>query len=270
MADSAVLYYLPLSHYCVSVERMLAFKQIPARRVYAAYHDRQELLRRTGQDYVPTLIWKGQAVTWTEIPEFLDRLRPNPPLLPAGQEGLARTLENWGHQVLEERVWRAVVTQAPKVLRSDEERWVFEEMQTRARGPWKVLAARRPEFVKEMLEYFEFVEGMVRVGSGCSTVPRSRILVSTAVFPRGLRSGNGSRVGSAPSARGPPGSRRSRPLPGRVTRGGRSRRPGPRSRGSGAIRHSEACSPSDHTGTGRPRPSRRQRPGSTHSPGSGS
>ena len=162
MADSAVLYYLPLSHYCVSVERMLAFKQIPARRVYAAYHDRQELLRRTGQDYVPTLIWKGQAVTWTEIPEFLDWLRPNPPLLPAGQEGLARTLENWGHQVLEERVWRAVVTQAPKVLRSDEERWVFEEMQTRARGPWKVLAARRPEFVKEMLEYFEFVEGMVR------------------------------------------------------------------------------------------------------------
>jgi len=162
MADSAELYYLPISHYCVSAERMLAFKGIPTKRVYAAYHDRQELLRRTGQDYVPTLIWKGKVVTWREIPEFLDRIRPDPPLLPTGQEGLARTLENWGHQVLEERVWRAVVTQALQVLRSDEERWVFEEMQTRARGPWKVLQARRPEFVKELQEYFGYLDEMVR------------------------------------------------------------------------------------------------------------
>jgi len=162
MADTAELYYLPISHYCVSAERMLAFKGIRTKRVYAAYHDRQELLHRTGQDFVPTLLWKGQTVTWKEIPEFLDRIRPDPPLLPPGQEGLARTLENWGHQVLEERVWRAVVTQAPKFLHSDAERWVFEEMQTRARGPWNVLEVRRPEFVRELQEYFGFVDEMVR------------------------------------------------------------------------------------------------------------
>jgi len=162
MADAVQLYYLPISHYCVSAERMLAYKGVRPKRIYAAYHDRQELLQRTGQDYVPTLIWNGTAVTWTEIPGFLDRVRPDPRLLPPGQEGLARTLENWGHQVLEERVWRAVVTQAPKVLRSDAERWVFEEMQTRARGPWKVLEARRPEFVREMFEYFGFVEEMLK------------------------------------------------------------------------------------------------------------
>jgi len=32
------------------------------------------------------------------------------------------------------------------VLGNDQERWVFEEMQTRARGPWHVLESRRAEF----------------------------------------------------------------------------------------------------------------------------
>jgi glutathione S-transferase len=161
MSDRVELYYLPASHYCVSAERMLAFKRIRAKTIYAPYHDRQDLLRRTGQDYVPTLMWNGKAVTWQAIPGFLDRVRPNPPLLPPGQEGVARTLENWGHEVLEARVWRAVVTQMPKVLRSEEERWVFEEMQSRARDPWPVQKARRAEFVRDLGEFFEIVNAMV-------------------------------------------------------------------------------------------------------------
>jgi glutathione S-transferase len=161
MTERTELYYEPISHYCVSAERMMAFKGIRAKRIYAAYHDRSELLRRTGQDYVPTLIWKGKALTWQNIPGFLDRVCPRPPLLPPGQAGLAHTLENWGHQVLEERVWRAVVTQVPKVLRTNQERWVFEEMQTRARGPWSILKARRLGFVRELMEYFGFVNEMI-------------------------------------------------------------------------------------------------------------
>ncbi len=162
MADRVDLYYLPASHYCVSAERMLSYKGVRARRIYAPYHDRQELLRRTGQDYVPTLIWNGTAVTWSKIPAFLDRVRPEPTLVPRREAGVARTLENWGHQVLEERVWRAVVTQMRSKFRTEEERWVFEEMQTRARGPWHVLEARRPEFVKDLGEYFGMVDAMVR------------------------------------------------------------------------------------------------------------
>jgi glutathione S-transferase len=162
MPDRVELYYLAPSHYCVSVERMLAYKGVRPKIVYAPYHDRQELLQRTGQDYVPTLIWNGKAVTWKEIPAFLDQVRPEHPLVPPGQEGLAETLENWGHQVLEERVWRAVVSQMPKVLQTEAERWVFEEIQTRARGPWQVQKARRPEFVRDLQEYFGFVEAMVR------------------------------------------------------------------------------------------------------------
>jgi glutathione S-transferase len=161
MADPPRLFYHPISHYCVSADRMLRFKGIPFETVYTRYDDHQELLRRSGQDYIPTLEWEGQFVTWREIPGFLDRTHPKPFLLPPGNAGLARTLEDWGHQVLEERVWRAVVTQVPPTLKDDQERWVFEEMQTRARGSWSVLESRRGEFRDDLLPYFELVDSML-------------------------------------------------------------------------------------------------------------
>jgi len=161
MTDRAELFTSPISHYCVSVERMLAFKGIRWRSIYAPYDDRHELLRRTGQDYIPSLIWNGRFVRWDRIPEFLDRVRPSPTLFPPGREALARALENWGHQVLEERVWRAVVTRVPPVFRTERERWVFEEMQTRARGPWHLLEQRRPEFVRELRPYLTMVDRLV-------------------------------------------------------------------------------------------------------------
>ncbi|MGI0070607.1 MAG: glutathione S-transferase family protein [Thermoplasmata archaeon] len=161
MADKVRLFYHPISHYCVSAERMLRFKGVRFETVYTSYHDHQELLRASGQDYIPTLFWNSKCVTWSEIPAFLDRVRPKPPLFPPGKAGWARALENWGHLVLEERVWRAVVTRVPPTLRDDEERWVFEEMQTRSRGPWSVLESRRGEFVTELKPYFELVDSML-------------------------------------------------------------------------------------------------------------
>jgi len=155
------LYYHPISHYCVSAERMLRFKGIEFETVYTPYEDHVELLRRSGQDYIPTLEWRGRFVRWQEIPGFLDQVAPDPRLVPAERSGLARTLENWGHLVLEERVWRAVVTEVPPVLRSDRERWVFEEMQTRSRGPWEVLRRRRGEYVADLNGYFGLVDSML-------------------------------------------------------------------------------------------------------------
>jgi glutathione S-transferase len=156
------LFYHPISHYCVSAERMLRFKRIRFETVYTPYHNHQELIRASGQDYIPTLDWGGEFVPWSEIPAFLDRAQPRPELVPTGKAGLARTLESWGHLVLEERVWRAVVTRVPPTLRDDEERWVFEEMQTRSRGPFSVLEGRRPEFVADLGEYFGLVDSMVK------------------------------------------------------------------------------------------------------------
>ena len=161
MASRPVLYSMEISHYCVSADRMLAFKGVEFDTRYAPYHDRQELLKATGQDYVPTLIWDGKVVTWSDIPDFLEGVRPTPTFYPWGQKGLAAALENWGHQVLEERVWRYVVTKVPPVLKSDQERWVFEEMQTRARGPWHVLEMRREEFRQDMNKHLGMVDAIL-------------------------------------------------------------------------------------------------------------
>jgi len=161
MTSRHVLYSMPISHYCVSADRMLAFKEVGFDTVYVPYHDKSELIKATGQDYVPTLIWDGKPVLWYAIPDFLERERPSPPFFPWGQKGLPVTLEHWGHQVLEERVWRYVVTKVPLVLRDEHERWVFEEMQTRARGPWHVLEMRREEFRRDMDTHLAMVEAML-------------------------------------------------------------------------------------------------------------
>jgi glutathione S-transferase len=161
MRERVQLFTSPISHYCVSAERMLAFKGIRWESIYTPYHDRRELLRRTRQDYLPALLWNGRFVRWDEIPAFLERRRPEPTLFPPQHAALARALENWGHQVLEERVWRAVVTRVPRLLRTEHERWVFEEMQTRARGPWHVLEHRRAEFVRDLRPYLALVDEML-------------------------------------------------------------------------------------------------------------
>lgn len=155
------LYSMPISHWCVSADRMLAFKGVPFETVYVPYHDKRELIAVSGQDYVPTLLWDGKVVMWHEIPDFLEREVPKPTLYPDGWRGVAMALERWSHAVLEEQVWRYVVTKVPPVLRDDHERWVFEEMQVRARGPWHILEARREEFRKDMLEEFAHIEGML-------------------------------------------------------------------------------------------------------------
>ena len=58
-------------------------------------------------------------------------------------------------------MWRYVVTKIPAVLHDDHERWVFEEMQTRARGPWHVLEMRRGEFREDMNKHLGMVEAML-------------------------------------------------------------------------------------------------------------
>ena len=161
MQDKPVLYSMPISHWCVSADRMLAFKGVEFDTKYVPYHDKRELIAATGQDYVPTLVWDGKPVMWYDIPDFLDRTVPEPTLYPYGNRGLAAVIEQWAHAQLEEKVWRYVVTRVPPVLRDDQERWVFEEMQTRARGPWHVLEMRREEFRHDMMKELGRIEDML-------------------------------------------------------------------------------------------------------------
>jgi glutathione S-transferase len=150
------------SHYCVAADRMFRFKRIPFEAVRVPYHDRTELIARTHQDYVPAVLIDGRVTTWKEIPGLIETLQPNPSFYPPGQRAVATTLAQWGHLVLEERVWRLAVTEVASKISNPPERWVFEEMQTRARGPWNVLIGRREEFRADLLEYFGMVEELLQ------------------------------------------------------------------------------------------------------------
>lgn len=161
MAPRVRLFHHPFSHYCVSVERMLRFKRVKFQLVHVPIDDRAELLRTTHQDYIPALMWGGKFVNWGKIPSFLDAQVASPPLYPAKDPGLAVVLENWGHQVLEASVWSAMVTRLGAKLPTPGERWVFEEIQNRAWGPWHVLEARRKEFEATMHEHLSMVDAML-------------------------------------------------------------------------------------------------------------
>ncbi|HEV8595496.1 MAG TPA: glutathione S-transferase family protein [Thermoplasmata archaeon] len=155
------LYSMPISHWCVSADRMLAFKGVDFETTVVPYHDKTDLIAVTGQDYVPTLMWDGTPVLWYDIPDFLERAKPEPTFYPWGQKGLAAAIEQWSHAVTEEKVWRYVVTKIPPVLGSEQERWVFEEMQTRARGPWHVLEMRRDEFRADMVKELRRIDAIL-------------------------------------------------------------------------------------------------------------
>jgi len=76
MVSRPLLYSMDISHYCVAADRTLAFKGVDFDTRYAPYHDRQEVLKATGQDYVPTLIWDGKPIMWYDLPDFLEKARP--------------------------------------------------------------------------------------------------------------------------------------------------------------------------------------------------
>jgi glutathione S-transferase len=155
---AALLYGLDLSHYVVKVKRILAYKGIPYDFEYAPYHDRQDLLAVSGQDYVPYLLWEDKGVLWHEIPDFLEAKKPTPTLYPGGQRHLARILESWAHEVVEEVVWRYVCSDAPATFNDPRERWVFVELQERKRGPLELMAQRKPEFLKGVVSTLRPVE----------------------------------------------------------------------------------------------------------------
>lgn len=155
---AVLLYDLPLSHFCVKVRRILDYKGIPYETEYAPYHDRQDLLAVSGQDYVPYLLWEDKGYTHDQIVDVLEKKAPTPTLYPGGQRHLARILESWAHDVVEEAVWKVVCSDAPATFQDPRERWVFVELQERKRGPLEVMAMRKPEFLKGMVATLQLAE----------------------------------------------------------------------------------------------------------------
>lgn len=156
---AVLLYGLDLSHYVVKAKRILAYKRVAYEYEYAPYHDRQDLLAVSGQDYVPYLLWEDEGVRWMDIPDFLERKAPTPTLYPDGSRNLARIVEHWAHEVVEEMAWRVVAPDARKTFKEPREAWVFEELQMRKRGDLDEMALQKPKHLKALAATLQPVEG---------------------------------------------------------------------------------------------------------------
>jgi glutathione S-transferase len=103
---TAVLYAMPASHPCATVERALELKQVPYRR-----KDSIPLLHRLEQyarfrvATVPTIRFEDgtKLAGSTAIMKALDERAPEPRLFPTDEETLAgvKRAEEWGDQVLQ-------------------------------------------------------------------------------------------------------------------------------------------------------------------------
>jgi glutathione S-transferase len=152
------LHEMPLSHHCVKAAKLLDLKGVKFERKYVPYHDKRELLKASGQDYVPWLQWGDKGVPWYDIVDFVEAQVPQPTAFPEGRRGEARIVEQWAHDILEEVVWRYVVPDVVATFSDEHERWVFEEMQIRRRGPLEAMKARQPEFLADVKKHVGLVE----------------------------------------------------------------------------------------------------------------
>ena len=152
----------PFSHWCVKAKKILDYKKIKYETKTVGYHDKRELIKATGQDYVPTIVNDGQIVTYADVPDFLEKLQPNPTIYPNGTKALTKAIENWAHYRLEEIVWRYSVPDFPKTFKNDLERWVFVEIQEAKRGPLELMEAKRTGFKADMEAHFQILEDMLK------------------------------------------------------------------------------------------------------------
>lgn len=156
------LFEEPFSHWCVKVRKILNYKNIKHEIKNVSYHDKRELIKATGQDYVPAIVNDGKIVTYPDIPDYLEQMAPSPSIYPNGTRAVAKAIENWAHYRIEELVWRYVVADFPKTFKDDLERWVFIEMQERARGPLEVMEMRKPAFKAEMDAHLQIIDDMLK------------------------------------------------------------------------------------------------------------
>ncbi|MCA1812478.1 MAG: glutathione S-transferase family protein [Halobacteriales archaeon] len=152
------LYQERYSHHCVKAAKLLDFKGIDHEVREVGYHDKRELLKASQQDYVPWLQWGDEGVAWDKLVDFVEAKVPKPSAYPPGLEGPARILEQWSHDVLEERVWRYVRPEVGVTFSDPIERWVFEEIQHWKRGPVEESKAKQPQFLADMTQHLARLE----------------------------------------------------------------------------------------------------------------
>jgi glutathione S-transferase len=123
-AMTAVLYAIPASHPCATVERALQLKRVPYRRVeLIPVAHRVPQRARFGAGSVPGVAFPDGArvIGSRPILRALEERAPEPALLPAGEDARAgvERAEEWGDQVLQplaRRVIWAALRRAPGAI----------------------------------------------------------------------------------------------------------------------------------------------------------
>ena len=134
-----VLYDEVYSPYCGKVRKLMAYKGIRYRTIPVPYHDKRRLLKETGQDYVPFLRDGRRGVPWTDVVDYLERLRPEPSAYPDGLRTACKLLEAWEYDWFEDRYWALVAPFLARKLTDPVERWNFTETWERAYGPFEAI-----------------------------------------------------------------------------------------------------------------------------------
>ncbi|MHB8586945.1 MAG: glutathione S-transferase family protein [Thermoplasmatota archaeon] len=168
------LFYLRPSHYCEKARAILQFKKIPFDLVLVPYGNHQDVIRASGQDYVPWLGLAGSSygptkvnadgVEWPDIADWAEKVKPEPSLYPGDAKVMrarSRLVENWAHNVVEEAVWKFVIAEIPSCLTDGQERWIFVELQERKRGPLHVMGMRKQEFAGGVREVCALAEDLL-------------------------------------------------------------------------------------------------------------
>ena len=131
-----VLYDEVYSPYCAKVRKLMDYKRLRYRAIPVPYHDKERLLRDTGQDYVPFLRNGRDRVPYVEAVDYLDRIRPMPSAYPDGTREVCRVLESWEYDWFEDRAWALVAPYLERRFADPVERWNFTEYWERAYGPF--------------------------------------------------------------------------------------------------------------------------------------
>lgn len=197
--DPVRLYHLAPSHHCEKARKILDLKAIPYDHVDVPYHDHREVVEESGQDYVPLVVTgDGSAVTFEEIPDWAEQVRPEPTLWPKGaSREICRALEQWALVMVEDVLWPYAAPDVPDKLEDDQARWRFVEHQRRKFGDLEMLRETRPhrrgavehqlDLAQDLLGSTEFLLGDEPSHADLALYGGTHCLVFSGVgFPNGF------------------------------------------------------------------------------------
>jgi len=157
-----LLYDMAYSPYCAKIRKLMDYKGLRYRTIPVPYHDKERLLRDTGQDYVPFLREGRVGVPFHRAVDYLEWTRRKPSAYPNRTKGVCKILESWEYDWFEDRVWGLVAPFLERRFKDPVERWNFTEFWERIYGPFEA-TRRNPKPVWESLHpSFSLLEASLR------------------------------------------------------------------------------------------------------------